>query len=76
MTDELWTSVDNYFSTALGLDDPALEAAHKASEAGGLPPIAVSACQGSPIQRVRSPGPWAWSGPPGASTLSGVSSLP
>ena len=41
-----WNAVDSYLSDTLGLADPALEAALKASDAAGLPQIAVSAPQG------------------------------
>jgi predicted O-methyltransferase YrrM len=41
-----WNDVDSYFGDTLGLADPALEAALKASDAAGLPQIAVSAPQG------------------------------
>lgn len=49
MTQERWTAVDQYFVGALGLEDPVLDAARKASEAAGLPAIAVSACQGQQL---------------------------
>ncbi|WP_042381446.1 O-methyltransferase [Streptacidiphilus melanogenes] len=41
-THETWTAVDAYLSSTLGLQDPALENALKASEAAGLPRIEVS----------------------------------
>jgi predicted O-methyltransferase YrrM len=41
-----WNAVDGYLSDTLGLADPALEAALKASDAAGLPQIAVSAAHG------------------------------
>ena len=41
-----WTAVDDYFEAALGLSDPALEAALKANAAAGLPSIDVSPSQG------------------------------
>jgi predicted O-methyltransferase YrrM len=46
MTNELWTTVDNYISGLFISPDPALEAALQASDAAGLDPIAVSAVQG------------------------------
>ena len=45
-----WNAVDSYFGDTLGLADPALEAALKASDAAGLPQIAVSAPQGRLLQ--------------------------
>ena len=42
----LWNRVDAYFDAALTGDDPALEAAARASATAGLPPIAVAANQG------------------------------
>jgi predicted O-methyltransferase YrrM len=45
-----WTDVDSYLSDTLGLADPALEATLKASDAAGLPQIAVSAPQGRLLQ--------------------------
>ena len=47
---EQWNAVDDYLSDTLGLTDPALEAALKASDAAGLPQIAVSAPQGRLLQ--------------------------
>ncbi|WP_037604450.1 O-methyltransferase [Streptacidiphilus rugosus] len=41
-TQETWTAVDDYLTATLGLRDPALENALKASEAAGLPKIEVS----------------------------------
>jgi len=41
-----WNAVDSYLSDTLGLADPALEGALKASDAAGLPQIAVSAPHG------------------------------
>lgn len=46
MSQELWTSVDKYFSDLLVRPDRTLEAALQASEAAGLPSIAVSPNQG------------------------------
>jgi predicted O-methyltransferase YrrM len=46
-TDEqTWRHVDSYIDRTLGLGDPVLDAALKASDAAGLPRIAVSASQG------------------------------
>src|SRR5580693_2115304 len=42
----VWAEVDNYICEVLALNDPALEAALKASEAAGLPAIQVSPTQG------------------------------
>lgn len=47
--DELWTAVDGYFDGALTPPDPALDAALKASQDGGLPDIQVSAAQGKQL---------------------------
>lgn len=46
MSDARWTEVDAYFTGRLGADDAALEAALAASDAAGLPKIAVSAAHG------------------------------
>jgi predicted O-methyltransferase YrrM len=46
MTQELWTSVDEYLTDVLVKPDAALNDAVAASDAGGLPPIQVSAPQG------------------------------
>jgi predicted O-methyltransferase YrrM len=46
MSDARWTEVDAYFTGCLGADDAALEAALAASDAAGLPKIAVSAAHG------------------------------
>jgi predicted O-methyltransferase YrrM len=46
MSQELWTSVDNYISAALAPSDPVLEAALAASAEAGLPQIAVTPNQG------------------------------
>ncbi len=43
---ERWTAVDEYVTGLLASQDPALEAAASASEAAGLPAIAVSPPQG------------------------------
>jgi predicted O-methyltransferase YrrM len=42
MVDERWAAVDNYFGDLMIGEDPVLDAALAASEAAGLPPIAVS----------------------------------
>lgn len=41
-----WEAVDQYFSSALGADDPALDEALARSRQAGLPPIQVSPNQG------------------------------
>jgi predicted O-methyltransferase YrrM len=46
MTDELWTSVDNYISGLFVPSDPALDEALAASAAAGLPAINVAPNQG------------------------------
>lgn len=46
MSWERWNAVDDYVAGLLVGEDPALEAATRASEQAGLPPIAVSASQG------------------------------
>jgi predicted O-methyltransferase YrrM len=46
MTQELWSKVDDYIVDALVGHDPALEGALKASDAAGLPHIAVAPNQG------------------------------
>ncbi len=46
MTEERWNAVDTYLTDLLVVPDPALESALAASEAAGLPAIAVSAPQG------------------------------
>lgn len=46
MSDARWSEVDAYFTGRLGADDAALEAALAASDAAGLPKIAVSAAHG------------------------------
>jgi predicted O-methyltransferase YrrM len=46
MGTETWNEVDRYFTERLGLDDEALAAALRDSEAAGLPAISVSAPQG------------------------------
>jgi predicted O-methyltransferase YrrM len=46
MTQELWTAVDRYICDRLLPEDPALDAALRASDAAGLPPIAITPNQG------------------------------
>jgi predicted O-methyltransferase YrrM len=46
MTDDVWTAVDRYITDLLVPADPALDGALAASEAAGLPRIAVSPPQG------------------------------
>ncbi|MDH2389455.1 O-methyltransferase [Streptomyces sp. HNM0663] len=46
MTQEQWNAVDAYLTDMLIPDDPALDSALEASDAAGLPRIAVSAPQG------------------------------
>jgi predicted O-methyltransferase YrrM len=43
---ELWTKVDNYFGDFLAPSDDALDAALRANEQAGLPPIDVTRLQG------------------------------
>lgn len=50
MSRELWTEVDDYICRRLLADDPTLDAALAASEAAGLPPIAVTPNQGKLLQ--------------------------
>ncbi len=50
MTQELWTEVDRYICDRLIPEDPVLDAALQASDAAGLPPIAVTANQGKLLQ--------------------------
>jgi predicted O-methyltransferase YrrM len=47
MTQELWTAVDSYICDLLVPPDEALTAAQRATEAAGLPAIAVSPAQGN-----------------------------
>jgi predicted O-methyltransferase YrrM len=49
-TPELWTRVDEYFSTCLLPDDPTLEEVLRTANAAGLPPIAVSPNQGKLLE--------------------------
>jgi predicted O-methyltransferase YrrM len=46
MSQAQWTAIDAYFNSLLLAADPVLDAALKASDAAGLPPIAVAANQG------------------------------
>jgi predicted O-methyltransferase YrrM len=46
VSQELWSAVDHYITGKLVQPDSALDAAAHASEAGGLPPIAVSPSHG------------------------------
>ncbi|HEX5997021.1 MAG TPA: O-methyltransferase [Jiangellales bacterium] len=46
MTEQLWTSVDKYYTDALVKPDEALDAALRDSDAAGLPPINVTPNQG------------------------------
>lgn len=46
MKSEVWTTIDDYFAEKLVATDAALEAALAASQAAGLPAIAVSVLQG------------------------------
>ncbi|HET6376583.1 MAG TPA: O-methyltransferase [Methylocella sp.] len=46
MSEPLWTAVDSYITQMLVPSDPALDAAIEASDAAGLPPIAVTPAQG------------------------------
>ena len=46
MSEKLWTQVDDYFNGLLLPPDPALDAALEASNAAGLPSIAVAPNQG------------------------------
>jgi predicted O-methyltransferase YrrM len=50
MNHDLWTAVDGYISEHLLTPDPALEAALVASEAAGLPPIAITPNQGKLLE--------------------------
>jgi predicted O-methyltransferase YrrM len=46
MNQEMWTALDQYFNDALMSDDPVLDAALEASDAGGLPQHNVAPNQG------------------------------
>ena len=47
---DLWNAVDAYFGQTVAPSDPALDAALRASDAAGLPQIAVSPPQGKLLQ--------------------------
>jgi predicted O-methyltransferase YrrM len=49
MADEKWAAVDEYVAGLLTPHDEALDAAVRASEEAGLPPIQVSPPQGKPL---------------------------
>jgi len=50
MSQDLWTAVDGYIAERLLKPDPALDAAAAASEAAGLPPIAITPNQGKLLE--------------------------
>ncbi len=50
MTQELWTAVDRYICDHLLPEDPVLDAALRASDAAGLPPIAITPNQGKLLE--------------------------
>ncbi|MGH2879049.1 MAG: O-methyltransferase [Solirubrobacteraceae bacterium] len=50
MSQELWSSVDSYICEHLLAPDPILNATVAASEAAGMPPIAVTANQGKLLE--------------------------
>jgi predicted O-methyltransferase YrrM len=50
MTQELWTAVDRYICDRLLPQDPVLDAALAASDAAGLPPIAITPNQGKLLE--------------------------
>ncbi|WOJ89247.1 O-methyltransferase [Methylocapsa polymorpha] len=50
MTEQLWTNIDKYITDLLVPADPALDAALDASNAAGLPQIAVAPNQGKLLQ--------------------------
>jgi predicted O-methyltransferase YrrM len=50
MSQNLWSAVDGYIAAHLLSPDPSLEAAVAASEAAGLPPIAVTPNQGKLLE--------------------------
>jgi predicted O-methyltransferase YrrM len=50
MTEQQWAAVDEYFGDLMIADDPVLDAALAASDAAGLPRIAVSPAQGKMLQ--------------------------
>ena len=52
MSEEIWTAVENYVDGLLIPSDPVLDAAVAASEAAGLPDIAVTAGQGKLLHQI------------------------
>jgi predicted O-methyltransferase YrrM len=50
MSQDLWTAVDDYIAEHLLAPDPSLDAAVAASEAAGLPPIAITPNQGKLLE--------------------------
>ncbi len=50
MSQDLWTAVDGYIAEHLLSPDPSLDAAVAASEAAGLPPIAITPNQGKLLE--------------------------
>jgi predicted O-methyltransferase YrrM len=50
MTQELWSAMDRYIGDQLLPEDPVLEAAIAASDAAGLPPIAITPPQGKLLE--------------------------
>jgi predicted O-methyltransferase YrrM len=52
MTDDLWTAVDDYIVEHLLARDAALDDAMAASEAAGLPPIAITPNQGKMLELI------------------------
>ncbi len=50
MSQDLWTAVDGYIAEHLLAPDPSLDAAVAASEAAGLPPIAITPNQGKLLE--------------------------
>ncbi len=50
MSQDLWTAVDDYIAEHLLAPDPSLAAAVAASEAAGLPPIAITPNQGKLLE--------------------------
>ncbi|MGH2913266.1 MAG: O-methyltransferase [Solirubrobacteraceae bacterium] len=52
MNQDLWSAVDGYISERLLAPDPALDAALAASDAAGLPPIAITPNQGKLLEMI------------------------
>jgi predicted O-methyltransferase YrrM len=50
MSDDLWTAIDSYIVEHLLMPDPALDAAVAASQAAGLPSIAITPNQGKLLE--------------------------